>query len=62
MLHVEMKIFYLQSLVNLLVNNDLRNMLTMKAYQLAISRHNLADVSEDFKMKFIDAIRKYDAR
>ena len=52
----------LQSLVNLLVNNDLRNMLTMKAYQLAISRHNLADVSEDFKMKFIDAIRKYDAR
>ncbi|MDY6218603.1 hypothetical protein DXA50_17350 [Butyricimonas virosa] len=52
----------LQSLVNLFVDSNLRNGLTKKAYQLAISRHNLINVSEDFKIKFIDAIRKYDAR
>ena len=52
----------LESLANLLVDSDLRNRLTQNAYQLAVSKHNLAGVSEDFKMKFINVVSEYDVR
>ena len=52
----------LEALTNLLVDNNLRDKLTQNAYQLAVSKHNLTSVSEDFKIKFINVVSEYAPR